>query len=1095
VDEATPDEETWLASLRSASPEWRKNMAEILRDDARAGDIGREKREAAQWWQTLLCWPRPAFALAGIAVAVIAGWLGVRVLHPSSAEQLLAQAYTERRTLEVRIPGAKYAPMRVERSANGSNLDKSPSLLKAEALISENLVKNPNDPAWLQARARADLLDGNYESAITSLQRALELQPDSPRLLTDLGSAYFLRAESANRPIDYGNAIESLGKALAKSPDDPVALFNHALSCERMFLYTQAVDDWEHYLRVDAQGEWADDARRRLTALKENLQRHEKGQSEPLLAPSEIARAGVEDAAVRAKIDERIEDYLTLAVADWLPRAYPRTEQAARNTSDLRSSLTILSEITAQKHSDRWLMDLLASSSSPNFAPAIAQLSTALHANDTGDNVAARKHAAHAEQLFVSAGSDAGALRARVEYVFASHDSQEANSCLEAARGMASRLRDHSFQWLTIQFHLEHGTCYWLGGDLGESGRHYQKAASAAEASSYGTIYLRTQDHLSSLSGAVGSLPESWIRTRQALARFWSGRYPPMRGYNLYYNLYEFARVTKQPFLQMAVWRDGLALSESFSDNVLRAMAHSLMASAAIAAKQPNVAEKEFARASELFALAPQIKSTRIDRVEAEVRLAEVETTEGRPQSAVSRLRLWKPEVSRLSDDFLAILFHTTLGNAESLVGGGKEAESTLSSAIAVSELLLQSLRDERSRAEWNRRTSGTYRNFVQLRLRQGDARNALEIWEWYRGAALREGRSPNATLLTKNSSLPEPHQVATRLPGVLDETFVAYALLPQGLAIWAYDNRGVFAQWIEGDPGDIEARVNRFRSLCADPKSDMSDLKRNARALYDLLVSPIGQHLSPGRTLILELDDGLSGLPFDALLDPQNHYLGDRAPIVSSLGIYYRVDGRAPVPITADVPALIAAVPVSKAAINLSMSILPDAISEGEMVARSFSTAHLLAGTDATVETVLSQLPGASVFHFAGHAIGSSQQSGLLLSDAVLSSASLEKTSLSRMDLAVLSACDTQGGSAGIVTDDDSLVRTFLRAGVPHVVASRWSVDSAATRQFMELFYRALLAGNTVSESIHQAQSGLRSRPGMAHPYYWSAFTAFGAV
>jgi tetratricopeptide (TPR) repeat protein len=90
--------------------------------------------------------------------------------------------------------------------------------LKVEALIGENLTKHPNDPAWLEAKARADLLDGNYESAIRSLQRALEAQPDSPQLLTDPGSAYFLRAKSADRALDYGNAIEYPGKALARSP-------------------------------------------------------------------------------------------------------------------------------------------------------------------------------------------------------------------------------------------------------------------------------------------------------------------------------------------------------------------------------------------------------------------------------------------------------------------------------------------------------------------------------------------------------------------------------------------------------------------------------------------------------------------------------------------------------------------------------------------------------------------------------------------------------------------------------------------------------------------------------------------------------------
>src|SRR5258708_15605435 len=239
--------------------------------------------------------PSPVYAFAGIAVVVLVAWIGLRTLRPPSAEQLLAQAYTERRTLEVRISGAKYAHMRVERSAGGSTLDKSSSLLKAEALISDKLSKNPSDPEWLQARARADLLDGNYESAIKSLQRALETQPDSPSLLTDLGSAYFMRAESANRPIDYGNAIESLGKALAKSPDDPVALFNRALACERMFLYTQAVEDWEHYLRIDPQGEWADEARHHLAAVQQKLKQHEKSQSKSLLSPADIANAGLDD--------------------------------------------------------------------------------------------------------------------------------------------------------------------------------------------------------------------------------------------------------------------------------------------------------------------------------------------------------------------------------------------------------------------------------------------------------------------------------------------------------------------------------------------------------------------------------------------------------------------------------------------------------------------------------------------------------------------------------------------------------------------------------------------------------------------------------
>ena len=166
---------------------------------------------------------------------------------------------------------------------------------------------------------------------------------------------------------------------------------------------------------------------------------------------------------------------------------------------------------------------------------------------------------------------------------------------------------------------------------------------------------------ISLLVGAVGDLQSAWARNQQALTIFWSGRYPAMRGYNLYYGRYEFARSMKQPHLQMSAWLSGLALSESFDDNVLRAMAHSLMASAAVAAEQPGIAAKEFTLASQLFSAAPQIDSTRIDRMEVETRLAEVEATHGAAQQAVLRLQQLEPKISQLSDNFLAILFYTTL--------------------------------------------------------------------------------------------------------------------------------------------------------------------------------------------------------------------------------------------------------------------------------------------------------------------------------------------------------------------------------------------------------------------------------------------------
>lgn len=439
-------------------------------------------------------------------------------------------------------------------------------------------------------------------------------------------------------------------------------------------------------------------------------------------------------------------------------------------------------------------------------------------------------------------------------------------------------------------------------------------------------------------------------------------------------------------------------------------------------------------------------------------------------------------------------MFYASLGDAQYRSGDLVAAEPSLRSAISLAESHLRSLSDDKSQVEWNQRASIAYREYTQLQLRRGKDHEALEFWEFYRGAVPR-AQSGSKNRLPGTQSPIQPGEVTSRLPSLTTVTVLSFAILPQGLAAWVYDNRGVFAHWTEGDPSDIASKAARFRRLCSDPTSDDSTLRQNSRALYDLLIAPVEERLSPGRVLAVELDDRLSGLPLDALIDRQGRYFSERGPIVLSLGIYYRRDARPINPISSGSRALIAAVSSSSAIEGQSFGPLPDADSEGEMVGRSFRSAYTLSAQNATVAAVVSLLPAADVFHFAGHAFNSQQQSGILLSDALLTAGSLQKIALSRMQLAVFSACDTQGGSNDGTYDSDSLVRVFLRGSVPEVVASRWNVDSAATRQFMHLFYRFLLSGSNVPNAIRQAQTSIRAQPEMERPYFWAAFTDFGLV
>jgi hypothetical protein len=64
------------------------------------------------------------------------------------------------------------------------------------------------------------------------------------------------------------------------------------------------------------------------------------------------------------------------------------------------------------------------------------------------------------------------------------------------------------------------------------------------------------------------------------------------------------------------------------------------------------------------------------------------------------------------------------------------------------------------------------------------------------------------------------PREVAAQLPSLSRTTVISYALFPDGLSIWVYDDRGVFEHWTAGKRHDVESRAERLRRLCSDPTS-----------------------------------------------------------------------------------------------------------------------------------------------------------------------------------------------------------------------------------------------------------------------------------
>jgi CHAT domain-containing protein len=76
---------------------------------------------------------------------------------------------------------------------------------------------------------------------------------------------------------------------------------------------------------------------------------------------------------------------------------------------------------------------------------------------------------------------------------------------------------------------------------------------------------------------------------------------------------------------------------------------------------------------------------------------------------------------------------------------------------------------------------------------------------------------------------------------------------------------------------------------------------------------------------------------------------------------------------------------------------------------------------------------------------------------------------------------------------DTQNIAAAFLRARVPHIVASRWNVDSATTARLMLIFYQGLLHGDGVPTALQKAAAQIAKKSSTMHPYYWAAFSAFG--
>ncbi len=1058
-----------------------------------------------------MSWPQRWFLIVFSSAGALAACCFLfRSIAFSSPARLLEEAYSEQRTLELRLAKTPHASVRVQRGKETSRLDRPESLLEAEAMIARGLRQNPEDSLLLTARGQANLLEWSYEAAITDMQEALDTQPRSALILNSLATAYFERAEAEDRFDDYGTAFDLQSRALQESPDDAVIFFNRALTAARLYLYKQSTDDWRRYISLDSYGEWSDEANQHLREVQERVDAHDKRTNVPLLTPAEFVRTvDSADSKTWEIVEPRIEEYLSVAVTNWLPEAFP-VDGKLTSSSDAKQALNTLAAVLDKSHGDKWLTDFMSTPASGDLVQAIHALSNALENNRVkGDYVLGRRAAALAADTFHRAGNSAGAIRSGLEETYALRLSDAAPDCLRKIAQLSAQADARQYQAIQIQMKLESVNCLALENRLDRSREFAIKAYEAAVRNHYWALALSATALLSHSEYSKGENDEGWRLCEDGLRRFWSSAVSAHRVYGLYVVLDLLAKRQRLWHLDSAIGSQIVSSLPSDEDPLLRAEEYLSLAHASEMAHDLHTARENLVIANHLLDSSPQTQVTDNYRLDMEIYLAWLDGRIGNAQTAITRLATVEPKVAKISNEVLSEKYHRAVGEMYGQSGNIPASEEELDVAVLIAEQQRSSLEAESDRLSWARESEELYRDLVETKFEAQDPSGALAVLEFYRGAALRTtGSSTGSENAYKQPGYGSKHALEPVLsseiallnriqPALGNRAILTYSVLSRGLAIWVYDRQGLTVRWVDKDPEYIEMLARRFGELCATPSSSLPHLRTAARRLYQILVAPVADRIGPQQALIIEADERLSHVSFQALIDPTDHYLAENHALVYSPGLRYLANLPGDdTPITADTRALVVA--SAGGGTDLGLRPLSDTISEAQNVAQRFNNPLVLLEDSATILAVRDGLSHSGVFHFAGHAAYSEGRTGLQLVSAasdetsgVLDATSLRGNSLPALQLAVLSACSTENGTRGRKLDAASLVGAFLRAGVPHVVATRWDVDSQASAALMVGFYDRLLSGESVSQALTSAEASVRQR--YMHPYYWAAFDAFG--
>jgi CHAT domain-containing protein/tetratricopeptide (TPR) repeat protein len=334
-------------------------------------------------------------------------------------------------------------------------------------------------------------------------------------------------------------------------------------------------------------------------------------------------------------------------------------------------------------------------------------------------------------------------------------------------------------------------------------------------------------------------------------------------------------------------------------------------------------------------------------------------------------------------------------------------------------------------------------------------------------------------------------------------------------------------------DLGPSKALASAVAAFREELSSASVQSRDGARALYQLLMTPLEASLIDVETVFFSPDGDVSLAPLGALVDPSDRYLLER------YDVRYLTAGRdilRPVRDASTRPAILFGNPdygirrpttaSSHGGGGEDFHFTPLLATESEVA----GVAKILEGAtvylrDRATEAQVKQIHGPRILHIATHGYfipnvrgiedelaGATMgipddpllRAGLAMAcanapcnskdDGVLTALEATTLDLDGTELVVLSACNTGVGDAAANDSVYGLRRAFLLAGARQQMVSLWPIQEGPANDFVMAFYERMQTMKvTPSEALRAVQREWARQGSRQHPNYWASFVLSG--